>query len=220
MSDEHDDEVLARRMASWIGHEFNNVLMRILPFAEVLKRKTANDPSLAQAIDRIFGAVNQGRDLSAQILDWAREPKAQPVEIELSSWLPEAVRQLEAQFPERLALNASPPLRITADQAHLRTALTHVVRNAVEASPAGATVEIAASTSVDGAEIRVTDRGPGIPASELESVMEPLVSTKPRAAGLGLPVAKRLVEASGGTITLESSGEGTVVRIGFAAMSS
>jgi two-component system cell cycle sensor histidine kinase PleC len=118
---------------------------------------------------------------------------------------------------------AAPPVR--ADRIGLRHALLNLLGNAVKFTPRGGSVGIATAfdTARDRVVITISDTGIGIPAKDIATALEPFGqadSTPARryqGAGLGLPLARRFVEAMGGTLTLESElGRGTRVTVELA----
>ena len=118
---------------------------------------------------------------------------------------------VEVDVPETLS-------RVWADPALLERAVANVVENAVAWSPPGEAVRIGASEAAGRVELRVVDRGPGVPEEGRERVFEPFqrFGDRPRGEGLGLglAVAKGFVEAMGGTIELEDTpGGGLTVSI-------
>ncbi|HET6878172.1 MAG TPA: ATP-binding protein [Jatrophihabitans sp.] len=111
---------------------------------------------------------------------------------------------VEVDVPEDLP-------EVTADAGLLERVVANLVQNAVRFSPGH--VRIAGSTLADRVELRVIDRGPGIPQSEADSVFEAFQrrgdSSQPGAGvGLGLAIARGLTEAMGGTVTLEETPAG------------
>jgi signal transduction histidine kinase len=98
-----------------------------------------------------------------------------------------------------------------------------LVDNAVKYTPAGGEVRVTAADRGDMVEISVADTGIGIPAGEVERVFEPFYRVKGSntqkgqpSSGLGLALVKRLVEAQGGTLRLESApGVGTTFTVGL-----
>ncbi len=109
-------------------------------------------------------------------------------------------------------------IRLDVDPSQLTEALGHGLENAARYSPAGTEIRVSAAALDGRALLRVADRGPGIPASEQERVMEHFVRL-PQAAslpgtGLGLSIAKSLVEMNGGALRLsEAPGGGTLFEI-------
>ena len=116
-----------------------------------------------------------------------------------------------------LALSADDPLpTLELDQARLRQVIGNLLTNALRFTPAGGTVRVAVAAAGDGGvEISVTDTGSGIAADELPHIFDRFYrSADSGGSGLGLPIARSLVEAHGGTIDAESSSDaGTTVRI-------
>ena len=122
---------------------------------------------------------------------------------------------VEVDVPETLS-------RVRADPALLERAVANVAENAVAWSPPGRPVRISASEAAGRVELRVVDRGPGIPEEARQRVFEPFqrFGDRPRGEGigLGLAVAKGFVEAMGGTIELEDTpGGGLTVCIALEA---
>jgi signal transduction histidine kinase len=119
----------------------------------------------------------------------------------------------------RVRLVAPRRVRTLVDPSQLKAAVTNVLRNALLYSPSDAEVDVRVEHDRAGmATVIVRDRGPGILPSERDSVFEPLVRgtagrRSPYGAGLGLFIAKRVVEAHGGTISLESDPGGTIFRV-------
>jgi signal transduction histidine kinase len=97
-------------------------------------------------------------------------------------------------------------LVLRGDAVRLRQALDNVVRNAIAASPAGAEIVVSLRATGEEAMIAVTDAGPGIPEVDRERIFEPGVRLDSRrpGSGLGLAVARRIVEAHGGHVTVAS----------------
>jgi signal transduction histidine kinase len=96
------------------------------------------------------------------------------------------------------------------DEGRFRQVLEHLLENEVKYSPEGGSVSVG-TFRVDGEiQIYVTDDGPGIPEPEWESVFEAYVRTahRPRGSGIGLYAARRLMDAMGGRVWLESNGYG------------
>ena len=109
---------------------------------------------------------------------------------------------------------------IRAFRRKIKQALLNILSNAVKYSTAGGTVDLTLRQTDQHLEIRVRDEGIGIDMDQLDYVFEPfgrLQSTftaMPDGAGLGLPIARRLMELHGGDITIESNpGEGTTVTL-------
>jgi signal transduction histidine kinase len=103
---------------------------------------------------------------------------------------------------------SAPP--ISADAEMLRIVFHNLLVNAAHAMGGKGCIRVAV-TSVDAlCQVTVTDSGPGIPAELREQVFVPFFTTKSRGSGLGLPTAKRLVDAHGGQMTFDSPPEGGV----------
>ncbi len=119
-----------------------------------------------------------------------------------------------------VALEIAPTtLEVTGDELRLEQVLLNLVSNAVKFTPSGGSVHIAAALGPDGdVSVSVTDTGIGMTADEIPRALQPFGQidnslTRPHGGtGLGLPLAKRLVELHGGTLTLDSEpGRGTTV---------
>ena len=97
-----------------------------------------------------------------------------------------------------------PEVQGDADESLLTSALVNLVKNAVQASAKGQTVTVAARLEDAAVVLEVRDEGPGIPAEVQARIFEPFFTTREKGTGLGLPLARKLVEANGGMLTLAS----------------
>jgi signal transduction histidine kinase len=98
------------------------------------------------------------------------------------------------------------------DRTLVARALANIVENALHAMPAAGSLRVSASVEEDVVAIRIEDSGFGMDEEALGRVFEPYFSTKTTGTGLGLPIARRNIELSGGSITVESAkGRGTAV---------
>ncbi|MFO0753758.1 MAG: response regulator [Thermodesulfovibrionales bacterium] len=110
------------------------------------------------------------------------------------------------------------PLRINAQKNLLRVALFHVLRNAIEATPAGGVITITTSGSDGTVMLTVADTGRGIPRQDIPHIFDPFFSTKEHKFGMGLPLVRQVVTEHLGEITVESRpGAGTVFILSFPA---
>jgi two-component system sensor histidine kinase KdpD len=175
--------------------------------------------TIEEEADRLNSLVGNLLDMSrlqAGALSLALRP------IGLDEVVPRALRfvlrgeaHIEVDVPETLS-------RVKADPALLERAVANVADNALAWSPADTAVRIGASEAAGRVELRIVDRGPGLPAEGRERIFEPFqrFGDRPRGEGigLGLAVAKGFVEAMGGTIELEDTpGGGLTVCISLEA---
>jgi len=103
---------------------------------------------------------------------------------------------------------------VMGDGEKLRQAFLNIVINALQATPAGGSVDIALNKVGSGFEIRFRDSGSGIDPDNLQRIFEPFYTTKADGTGLGLAVTRKIIEGHGGRLDIESEpGQGTTVSI-------
>ena len=108
-----------------------------------------------------------------------------------------------------LALTSEPEqITVTADERRVRQVVFNLLSNAVKFTPAGGRVDISARADDGHVEIAVADKGPGIPAGDLEKIFDEFEQSadgkKVEGTGLGLPLSRKLVELHGGRLWVES----------------
>ncbi|HYR28725.1 MAG TPA: PAS domain S-box protein, partial [Thermoanaerobaculia bacterium] len=206
------------QVAASLAHEFNNVLMGIQPFVEVIERHVSATPAITNAVGHITRAVNRGKRASQEILRFANPKESQLSSIDIRLWLPALVGQLMATLPSSIALSSilDPDVRfIRGDCAQLEQVITNLVFNARDAITGSGTIHITVSSGdPDHVQISVSDDGFGSAPVMLERIFEPLFTTKRNGTGLGLAIARRLMEGQGGTLTAENrSGGGSTFHL-------
>jgi signal transduction histidine kinase len=226
---EEGDRVKSAFLAA-MSYELKTPLTSIGGFAEMLEAGFAGDLT-ARAKDyvsSILEATGRLGQLVEEVLDLTRSAagrlELEPVPIELAT-LCKAVSD-ELAGPARakrieLIVSLEPSAAVvTGDVRRLRQSVEHVLRNAVDYTPEGGRVFFHASGDVEAATVIVSDNGPGIPASERDTLFDPFRRSGERSArregsmGLGLPLTRHYVEAHGGVVTLDSeAGQGTTVSI-------
>jgi signal transduction histidine kinase len=150
-----------------------------------------------QRIDRIV----------QQFLDYARPPRLAPEACDLGALVSERVegtRSLAASRGVALGADVARAGRVVVDPAQLGQALDNLVRNAIDATPSGGRVDVAARTAGTGAVIEVRDTGRGIEPDHLPRIFDLYFTTKADGTGVGLAVTQQIVSAHGGTIEVDS----------------
>ena len=208
-------------MAATVAHEIRNPLGGIIGFAELLARRTDGDSEQSEMVTKILTGAQYLNTLVERLLNFAREPQIDPRQIEWRKFLDAVVDQYEEGARRRgarltLVRNWSEKLTTgSADGICLRQAIWNVLENAEQAVGEDDKVEIAAEPRPDGGlRLTIADRGCGIDPKVIGRVFSPFVTTKKKGTGLGLATAKKLVEAHGGVIAIESQARvGTTVRV-------
>ena len=211
-------------LVAGLSHELNNPIGVILGYAQGLLSDTAEPDKRGQlaAIER------QARRCSGLVKALLGFAESHP--LALDSIPPAVLLRCVVGDAEREA--ASRGVRVVVDatakdlpslsisEETVRESLGELVKNAIDATPAGGTVVLHARDrrrrSLPGVELSVRDSGAGIPRAFLSRIFDPFFTTKPpgKGIGLGLSLARRAIESHGGRVDVRSElGRGTVVRV-------
>jgi two-component system nitrogen regulation sensor histidine kinase NtrY len=226
-------EILAtQRLTAWkeaverVIHEIKNPLTPVGLAAETLKTAWGRDPArfadlFPSAIDMILGAVRSLRDLIGEFSNFSRLPAMQPRRLDPNQVALDALSPYRQAPSEKLKVRVDlapdvPEVEVDAEQ--LKRVLLNVINNALEAMAGrGGELRLRTAREGDGVAIRVEDDGPGV--EDVERIFEPHYTTKVKGLGLGLAIARQIVEEHGGTIRAESvPGRGTSVSIHLPAV--
>jgi two-component system cell cycle sensor histidine kinase/response regulator CckA len=222
-------------LAGGIAHDFNNLLAMILGTAELIKHKTADNPTINSYIKRIIEASERGASISKQLLLFSRPEQAELQPVSFSAVVDQLREFLSHFLPKNIVIDYT-PLRSTAvimgDSGHLHQALVNLAINARDAMPEGGTLSLHVDVvsgdvvrtifpDADGhryATVVLRDTGIGIDQQVQRRIFEPFFSTKERGkgTGLGLSIVHGIVTLHRGHIHVESEpGKGTAFRIFF-----
>jgi nitrogen fixation/metabolism regulation signal transduction histidine kinase len=211
------------QMAQQVAHEIKNPLTPIQLSAEHLQRVHVDrgrplSPVVEECLGTILGQVRLLRQIAGEFSSFAASPTSRPTPTPLGALVTEVVEPYRLGVADRLDIRLDIPSDLPSllvDRTLVGRALTNVIDNALHAMPGGGSLAITARA--DGARnlvvLSVTDTGVGMDEEGLKHIFEPYFSTKATGTGLGLTIARRNVELSGGQIFVESEkGGGTTVR--------
>ena len=209
-------------MARQVAHEIKNPLTPIQLSAEHLRRVHADrgeplGPVLDNCVTSILSQVRLLRQISAEFSNFASSPTAKPAPTDLPELVAEVVAPYHTGLAGRIELRNLVPASLPkafVDRTLVARALANIIENALHAMPAEGSITIDARGDGNFIALTVADTGVGMDEDALNRVFEPYFSTKTTGTGLGLPIARRNVELSGGTIEVASTkGRGTVVTV-------
>lgn len=210
---EHRERLSAiGKMSSVVSHQILQQLGVIGIYADLIRNVDpgqGSDTSLEQArsnavaIENALGDVNR---VLTDLLVFSRDLRLNLYEHDLAKLITESVEQCRTDAEEHgVKLHADCPrdLNASLDKLKITQALVNLLRNAIEISPRGGRVVIAASADEEHVTVTVSDQGPGVSDEDREAIFAPFFTTKEHGTGLGLSIARVFVEAHGGRIFVE-----------------
>jgi nitrogen fixation/metabolism regulation signal transduction histidine kinase len=208
-------------MARQVAHEIKNPLTPIQLSAEHLQRVHADrgeplGPVLESCVQSILSQVHLLRRISAEFSNFASSPTAKPAIADVRELVDEVLAPYRSGLAGRVEIRSHLPALPPAfvDRTLVARALANIIENALFAMPSGGALMLTASLDAGFIVLSVADTGVGMDEEALARVFEPYFSTKTTGTGLGLPIARRNVELSGGTIEVQSTkGQGTIVTV-------
>ncbi len=218
-----------REMVSNITHELNTPITAIGLLADTLlnlteqgktkkTRKMAHD--IRREVDTLTQLVQEMQDLS--LIESGQMP-VRLMTTDLRQIVHTSVEPLLALAENKrqsITIDVPQDLLVLADERTIQRAIKNIVHNAVKYTPLGGRVQIAATTTVDEAIIRVSDNGPGIPATDLPRIFERFYQVdraRRDGTGLGLAIVRHIVMAHGGRAWAESvEGQGATFFVSLA----
>jgi signal transduction histidine kinase len=180
-------------------------------------RAAPSEDQVRQAAVLVARQVERLDRMVGDLLDVARAESGalelKTGEHDLRALAAESVDLLRATAPERALRLEAPdcPVTVRCDPVRIGQVLTNLLANALKYSPSGGEVEVVVAERAGAAEVSVSDRGVGISREEQQRIFEPFQRSRGAAAsdipgvGLGLFVTRRIVEAHGGSIAIESA---------------
>jgi len=204
------------QLAAGVAHEVNNPLAGIRNAFELIKAGLTPDDEhyeLLELIDREIERISSIVHMMYQL--YRRNPQA-PHEFNIEQTLADITILLDGVVRKhQIQLQTDPvdsPLPVLLPEGEVKQILYNLIRNAVQASPAGGTVTIRTERCGDEVQVCVTDHGPGIADDVMPHIFDPFFSTKgsdsKSGMGLGLSVSRSLIEAMGGSIQVTSTAGG------------
>ena len=210
--------------ALWVGHDLRNPLQVIVNLLYQAKDMIDNLPpgtpdSLSRkGLEMVSTAGEQLRYMSkiiSDLRDYGSPVQIEPIEADLRELIAVAMSNVDipksVEISVRIDESAS---RLAADPPVIERAFANLIRNAIEAMPSGGQLSTRAFRTDDSVAISFRDTGAGVAKESMSLLFRPFYTTKAKGQGLGLPVCKKLVEAHGGKVAVESpTGEGATFTV-------
>ena len=235
------NQTLARLggLVAGLAHEVKNPLGGIKGAAQLLAQRFADQPEIGEYTGVMIREIDRLSRLVEQLLTLGAPPAPNLVPVNIHKVLHEVLALMEPELSARniaVRLEIDPSLpEVSGEEAQLTHVFLNLVKNALEAMPAGGSLTVITRMETDfyirrrGAaagppanpleagkflRVELADSGPGFTAADLERVFEPFFTTKPRGSGLGLAICERIIAAHGGDIHAGNArGGGAVVTV-------
>jgi signal transduction histidine kinase len=223
LQSEHERLIRAERLStlglfsSAIAHDLRNPLNTVSLSLEWLRARLGEsaDERVAARLDTIRRELRRADLIIRTLLGFARTGELEIAPTDLNALIREVAEVVDPPRNVALRLDLDESLSpVPADRAQMFQVLENLVRNAIQAMPEGGEVRLSSRANCEYCHVRISDTGPGIPEEAQEKIWEPLVTGKSTGTGIGLALARRIVEAHHGHIKLESRpGEGALFDI-------
>jgi signal transduction histidine kinase len=206
-------------MLGGVAHEVKNPLGGIELFSGLLDEELSGSaPNVADArehLQKIRRELAYLKRIVEDFLAFAREQRLSVDAVDTKALLEAAAQHLAGEASGRgvsLAVEAEAST-VSGDWSLLTSALVNLLKNAVQVSREGQRVSLLGRATGDAYEIEVRDEGPGVPPDLEGRIFEPFFTTREKGSGLGLALARKLVEAHRGTLSLRSKPGETVFTV-------
>jgi two-component system sensor histidine kinase HydH len=199
-------------LAASIAHEVRNPLAGMRGALEVLtKDLQAENREIA---DELLAQIDRLEHLVRDLLTYARPRVLNRQPFDVHELLDRLIRRYREQFesPQVAVRRVWGPgtAQLVADPLQMEQVFLNLIHNALQAMPDGGELAVITRATPGGVEISFEDTGKGISPADLPKVQQPFFTTKHRGSGLGLPIVRKICEAHGGTLRIESQvGRGT-----------
>jgi len=211
--------------AAMVGHDLRNPLQSMVNTLYLIKDRVKSMPiedgnivekhGLSKFWETLADQAEYMNKIVSDLQDYARSVKHELVSTSPLGVINDALSRV--RLPENVMVSTTIPeefRELKADPVLMRRVLMNLITNAVQAMSEGGKLNIAASQTDGFASISVCDTGVGIAGEDLPKLFEPLFTTKSKGQGFGLSVCRRLVEAQGGSIMVESQvGKGSTFTV-------
>jgi signal transduction histidine kinase len=204
--------------ATSLAHEVRNGLTSIKVDLQRAEEHLAAKGQGSELVTRSLFSVTRLDATVSGALQVARSGRVSPRELDLRDVVTNALKRASSGFQARGVLTTleSPDesLSLRGDPDALERLFVNLLDNAGQSIPAGGRVTVRTGVDNGSVFVAITDTGIGIPTDELGRVFEPFFTTRDGGTGLGLPMARQIATAHGGTLELESHvGRGTTARV-------
>jgi signal transduction histidine kinase len=210
-------------LSSSIAHELNQPLGAILSNTEAAQMLLKAHPLDMAQLGEILSDIVRDEQRASEIISGLRNllnnrTEADLQTLDLNDTVRDVVKIVSPEVTRRgvilRTILAPEPLRVRCDPIHLQQVIINLVMNGVDAmeevaNPHNLTIRTNLAGTGD-VEVRISDSGPGIATDKLASIFNAFVTTKPQGTGLGLPIARTILESYGGELWAENRTRGAV----------
>lgn len=198
-------------MAAGLAHQLRNSISAALGFGELIRKLTDAESDSRRNSNSLIQELKEQATLVDRFLNFAQPLALSTRTIDLRKFLEEIVTgyQLNEDHRGRVVVSMVSKGKIEADHLLLKQVVKNLIDNALVASDSDrGRVEVCADIGADEFSIRIIDKGPGINPEDSDKIFTPFFSSSPSGVGLGLPLARRIVDLHGGTLNFEPNPAG------------
>ncbi len=197
------------QMVTGLAHESRNALQRSRACLDMLELDLAEAPEQLDWVRRTKSALVELQTLYEEVRNYAAPIKLEMAEHQLSQIAKDVWRQLEALHSSKeiqLVIEHDRAKACRCDRRRISQVIRNIFENAIAVAPHGSKVFVATEVSQlapgEFATIRIVDEGSGLNETQTEKMFEPFFTTKTKGTGLGMAIAKRIIDAHGGMIAV------------------
>jgi nitrogen fixation/metabolism regulation signal transduction histidine kinase len=195
-------------MARKVAHEIKNPLTPIQLSAEHIMQVYEDNREdfkkvLKESTSYIVSEVENLRKIAQDFLETSKKASLQKEKLNLKQIIKETIEPYKNILSKRIQFKEkydSRDMIFSGDKAKIKTVFRNILTNAIESIKEKGVIEIKASSTDEKINLEIRDTGSGVQNQMLENIFEPYFSTKEGGTGLGLPIAKKILEDHGGSI--------------------
>jgi signal transduction histidine kinase len=200
-------------MAAGLAHEIRNPVAGVKAAVEVLSGRMPHDDARRQILRESVSELDRVDKVIKDLLNYARPRPPQFAAVDLNDVARGACHltaaRASAEGVDGRCELAEGPLTVNADAGMIRQVIDNLLLNAMQASAGSSprTVRLYTVAGSGEAIVAVRDSGPGVDASQADTVFKPFFTTRSRGTGLGLAISRRIVDMHGGRLWVENPGQ-------------